>query len=332
MLAGISLTCFTASYTVALALEATRIWFRSGLRGALMLGFGAAGLFAHTLFLGYRAMQSTEMAPLSSEFDWYLIAAWALAAVYLGWTFRQLNAPNERRTAVGLFLLPLVLALVAAAQFLANRELLAREQASGIWLTIHISCVAVGLVSVLLGFVTGVMELVQAYRLKHKVRPQQGLKLPSLEWLQQTGLQTIFSSFTLATLGLLSGMILNVVKGQFSWADPIVWRFGAVVLWLAVAATFTLVYKPARQGRKIAYLTLMSALVVVVSLSIGRILPSGHGAPKHRNSFEQSASVVGTLRVPYHAERNVGDFIADEARSTLSLSSDLASRLRGGAA
>ncbi|MCE9607429.1 MAG: cytochrome c biogenesis protein CcsA [Planctomycetia bacterium] len=285
MLAGISLTCFTASYTVALGLEATRMWFRSGLRGALMLGFGAAGVIAHTLFLGYRATLSTSAAPLSSEFDWYLIAAWALAAVYLGWTFRQLNAPNERRTAVGLFLLPLVLALVAAAQFSAAREPLAREQASGIWLTIHFCCLATGFVSVLLGFATGVMELVQAYRLKHKLRAQQGLRLPSLEWLQQTGLRTLFASFTLLSLGLLTGMILNLVKGQFSWSDPVVWRFGMVVLWLAAASTFVVVYKPARQGRKIAYLTIVSALVVVVSLGLGRLLPSGHGAPKHRSGI-----------------------------------------------
>lgn len=288
MIAGISLTCFTASYIVALALEATRMWFRSGLRGALMLAFAAAGVIAQTLFLGHRAATSTEAAPLSSEFDWYLIAAWALAVVYLGWTFRQLNAPNERRTAVGLFLLPLVLALVAAAQFLAAREPLAREQASGVWLWIHFGCLATGLVSVLVGFATGVMELVQAYRMKHKLRAQQGLRLPSLEWLQQTGLRTVYTSFGLASLGLLSGMILNLVKGQFSWADPIVWRFGLVVLWLAVVAAFTIVYKPARQGRKIAYLTIVSAIVVILSISLGRILPTGHGAPKHRTTLEQS--------------------------------------------
>jgi len=287
MLAGISLTCFTASYAVALALEATRIWFRSGLRGALMLGFGAAGVIAQTMFLGYRAMMQTDgdRAPLSSEFDWYLIAAWALAGVYLGWTFRQLNAPNERRTAVGLFILPLVLAIIGAAQFWASRELLEREQASGIWLTIHLGCLATGFVSSLVGLATGVMELVQAYRMKHKVRAQQGLKLPSLEWLQQTGLRTLFTSFTLLALGLLAGLILNVVKGQFSWADPVVWRLAMVVLWLGIASGFTVVYKPARQGRKIAYLTIVSALIVIVSLGIGKLLQSDHGAPKNRTTL-----------------------------------------------
>lgn len=297
MIAGISLTCFTASYIVALALEATRIWFRSGLRGALMLGFAAAGVIAQTLFLGYRAATSTEAAPLSSEFDWYLIAAWALAAVYLGWTFRQLNAPNERRTAVGLFLLPLVLALIAAAQFMANREPLAKEQASGVWVVIHLGCLATGLVSALIGAATGVMELVQAYRMKHKMPAQQGLKLPSLEWLQQTGLRTLFTSFALFALGLLTGIILNLVLGIISWTDPVVWSLGIVVLWLAAATTFTIVYRPARQGRKVAYLTVASAILVITVIGLSRMLPSRHGAQPRSTSQAGALDTNGSNAV-----------------------------------
>ncbi|MGH7193726.1 MAG: hypothetical protein ACREJM_09365, partial [Candidatus Saccharimonadales bacterium] len=81
MLSRVTIFCFAASYAVAWALEASRLWFRSGFRGAVMLGFGAAGLLAHTFYLAYRA--GADAVPLSSEFDWYLLAAWLLAAVYL---------------------------------------------------------------------------------------------------------------------------------------------------------------------------------------------------------------------------------------------------------
>src|SRR5882762_8167631 len=101
---GITIFCFAASYSVALLLEASRLVFRSGVRGALLLGFGGAGLLAHTLFLGHRALRAGA-APLSSEYDWYLVAAWVLAVVYL---YLTLQHP---RTAVGLFTLPLVLGL-----------------------------------------------------------------------------------------------------------------------------------------------------------------------------------------------------------------------------
>ena len=98
MLAGVSITCFASSYLVALILEISRLVFRSGVRGAALLGFAGAGLFAHTVFLAHRALQSTG-APLSSQQDWYLLSAWVLVAGYLGLTCRQ------RKNVVGLFLL-----------------------------------------------------------------------------------------------------------------------------------------------------------------------------------------------------------------------------------
>jgi ABC-type uncharacterized transport system permease subunit len=279
MLAGISLTCFTASYAVALGLEATRMWFRSGVRGVLLLGFLAAGVFAQTLYLLHRAL-TTVGTPLSSEFDWYLIAAWTLALVNLGWTFSELRTPGERRTATGLFLLPLVLALVGIAYFSGSRDPLAREPAFRVWIVIHFGMLVSCLVSVLVGFATGVMDLVQSSRLKRKALPQRGLRLPTLEWLERAGVRSIFASFLLSTLGLLSGLLLNLILGEFSWNDPVVWSLVAVVVWFAVVSGFVLLYKPARQGRKVAYLTIASFFVVLVSLGIGKALPSEHAKPR----------------------------------------------------
>ena len=115
MLSGISVFCFAASYTVALALEATRLWFRSGVRGALMLGFAGAGLVAHTLFLIYRAI-SADAAPLSSAFDWYLLAAWVVVVVYLYSIYYHPTA------AIGIFVLPVVLAHVSEWRNFSARE------------------------------------------------------------------------------------------------------------------------------------------------------------------------------------------------------------------
>lgn len=282
MLAGISLTCFSASYAVALLLEATRIWFRSGVRGAVMLGFATAGFVAHTLFLVHRATAASG-TPLSSEFDWYLLAAWALTLVYLVWTGGQLRAPAERRAAVGVFLLPVVLGLVGAAYAIASRESLPREQALGVWVVIHLFLLVSGLVSVLIGFVAGCMELLQAYRLKQKRTPRSGLRLPSLEWLERTSLRSIYVSCVLLTLGLATGVLLNSIAGRFSWNDPTVWRLVAVVAWELAAAAFVTAYRPARQGRKAAYLAITSAVVVLASLSLGHLLPGDHGVPRDRS-------------------------------------------------
>ncbi|MBL9080748.1 MAG: hypothetical protein JNK76_03025, partial [Planctomycetales bacterium] len=123
--------------------------------------------------------------------------------------------------------------------------------------------------------------------------PQQGLKLPSLEWLERTGVRSVYASFVLLTLGLLTGVILNMVNGQFAWSDPTVLRFAVVVAWQTAATTFLSLYKPARQGRKTAYITIATAVVVLLSLGLGHLLPSAHGAPRKEpgaNSSELGAS------------------------------------------
>ena len=81
-----------------------------------------AGLLAHTLYLGYRVVEHSA-SPLSSSFDWCLVAAWLLVAAYLYLSYYHPQA------ALGLFMLPLVLALVAAAAF-ADRTPFAAGPAS----------------------------------------------------------------------------------------------------------------------------------------------------------------------------------------------------------
>src|SRR5688572_5229302 len=127
--AGISVTCFAASYLVGFVLEVCRLFFRSGIRRAIMLGFIGAGFVAHTLFLMQRAMDAAS-SPLSSSFDWCLVAAWLIVATYFYWNYYYPHA------AIGLFLLPLALALILAALF-ADREPFAVEPASKVWGVIH---------------------------------------------------------------------------------------------------------------------------------------------------------------------------------------------------
>ena len=86
--------------------------------------------------------------------------------------------------AYGIFILPLALALIGAAQ-LANREPFPQSPAAQVWGTIHGTFWLLGAVAVIVGFVAGLMYLLQAWRLKHKLPPARGLRLPSLEWLER---------------------------------------------------------------------------------------------------------------------------------------------------
>src|SRR5271165_5607543 len=113
MLSHVQIFCFLASYTVALALEVSRLWFRSTIRGVVLLGFVVAGWIAHTAFLYNSAVTAIAAAqsPLSSNRDWLLLAAWILVMVYF------YLACYHPTTHFGVFLMPLVLCLIVAARY-----------------------------------------------------------------------------------------------------------------------------------------------------------------------------------------------------------------------
>ncbi len=290
MLSGVSVICFAASYTVALVLEVSRLLFRSGVRGAVMMAFAGGGLLAHSVFLYYRAVSSTA-SPLSSQQDWFLIAAWVLVAVYLYLVY------YHPKKAFGLFILPLVLGLIATARLFADAQPYAREPASKVWGMIHGTSILMGVVAVLIGFVAGLMYLSQARRLKHKLPPTRGFNLPSLEWLQGANSRAIVISVLMLGVGVLSGMILNRIKGQpdvapLPWTDPVVLSTTLMFAWLLVASGITLVYRPARIGHKVAYLTLASFVFLMIALGVGLLLETQHGSPRDEQDRSQVEDTV----------------------------------------
>ena len=286
----ISIVCFAASYAVALACEASRPAFRSGLRGAAMIGFAAAGLLAHTLFLVWRGM-SESTVPLSSPFDWYLLAAWLLAAGSLWLTLAN------PRTPVGLFLLPVVLALVGAAT-LASREPFLQSPASRVWGRIHGSFNLAASVSVAIGAVSGLMWLIQAGRLARKQPPARGFRMPSLERLAHLTHRTLAVAAWTAAAGFVSGIVLNAVNRRHGlletvpWTDPVVLRMGALVAWLIAAdALAHAVRRRPDGGRVTAWLSVASLGVLAASMAWGLLGPSQHGVP--RVAVEPPAAAAG---------------------------------------
>jgi ABC-type uncharacterized transport system permease subunit len=268
--ARVHVICFAASYGVTLVLEVSRLLFRSGIRGALMIGFAGAGLLAHTVYLYYRWVAFYENpaaggSPLSSEKDWYLVAAWVLVVFYL---YVLCYHP---RTAVGLFLLPLALGLIGIGSYVAEERPFEREARSMVWGLVHGGSILLGTTAVLIGFASGLMYLRQARRLKHKLPPPKGLRLPSLEWLQKTNSRTLTLALLMIGLGILSGIVLTAANGargagSLPWNDPVVLSTGLMFAWLLVSAGIGMAYRPAREGRRVAYHTVVSFVFLVIVL------------------------------------------------------------------
>jgi ABC-type transport system involved in cytochrome c biogenesis permease subunit len=296
-LSNVHIFCFAASYAVALVLEVSRLFFRAPVRIIVTAGFAAAGLLAHTAFVVMRANPDPRLPPpLSSWFDWLLLVAWGMAGIYLLMVLRRPQA------AVGIFMLPVVLVLIGVAALFRHVDPFPRSQALYAWGMIHGVALLLGSIGVMLGFVAGVMYLLQSYRLKQKLPPRQGLKLPSLEWLQQANKRTLLVSSCLLAAGLLAGVVANLVKRQegIPWTDPVVWTSGLLFVWLVVVLLFESLYKPAQQGRKVAYLTVAS--FVLLGLVLGMVLlgPSEHAtslSPDGEDAGKAESHLVWTGEV-----------------------------------
>lgn len=279
MFSGISIVCFTASYTVTLLLEIVRL--RGPVQNVLRSAFGIGGFIAHTIYLANEANNNPVTAlPLSSWYCWCLMAAWVMAAAYL------LVIWWRPKTAVGLFIMPPVLLLVGTTFFLSKDDYFATNHAYRAWGMIHGIALLLGTVSVAIGFASGTMYLIQSHRLKQKLPPSRSFRLPSLEWLQGLNEGTLVLSSMLLGIGLLAGILMNlsvvdVHKNRaIPWSDPAIVTSLALVIWLLALSLFVCLYKPARHGRKVAYLTVASFILLGAVLCMVVFSPTDHTKSK----------------------------------------------------
>jgi ABC-type uncharacterized transport system permease subunit len=256
---GINIVCFAASYAVALLLEMFGLWRPWRLGRFAEIAAAGAGLVAHTWYLGIRVAHQPA-APLSSQQEWFLLASWLLAAVYVA---ARIYYP---RKSLGLFLLPGVLGLVGAAT-LASSQPLAAYEAPRVWGLAHGILLMLGTVAVLVGFFAGVMYLIQSYRLKQKLPASEGFHLPSLEWLERTNSRFLGAATVLVLGGFLTGVLTQLSQDdahRLSWTNPVVFSLTLMTGWLLIAEVFRLIYPAARQGRKVAFLTLAAFVFLLL--------------------------------------------------------------------
>jgi ABC-type uncharacterized transport system permease subunit len=304
MFSGISVLCFAACYAIALGLDGLGLRSRAGWHRAALVGVTAAGIAAHTLYLAYHATGDSGL-PASTAADWLLLAGWVLSLVYFAALFYLPRSPT------GVVLLPMVLGLVIGSRW-ASTEPLAPEQTFQFWRVFHGLVLLLGTVAVCVGFLAGVMYLVQSYALKHVRSAANGLRLPSLEWLEHVNSRTLGLSAVLIALGFASGLAMSSIihRGQAAyvlWTDPVVLSLAAMLLWLVAAEVFRWVYPAARRGRKVAYLTLASFGFLVIALASLMLLDTVHGAQATDNESVAPVREASVRSLPCNFGLRIAD-------------------------
>jgi ABC-type transport system involved in cytochrome c biogenesis permease subunit len=251
--------CFEASYALALILELVQLLQPRPVLRLLSMVAGGAGLLAHTLFL------AVQKPPMASQVGSLLFLAWILAVFYL------YGSAHHRKLAWGVFVLPVVLVLGGLAWFFQGEGDQSNAadwlNASSLWSGLHGFLLLLAGVGVSVGFVASVMYLFQAHRLKAKAAPGHGLKLMSLERLEQMNRRAINIAFPLLTAGVLVG-------AAQTWLQPgesVLWTnlkiVTAAALWVSFALLLFLRYGAHLRGRNVAVLTIVTFVLMLVFLT-----------------------------------------------------------------
>ncbi len=218
LLREISITCFFTSYLVVLVLELLRLLGRIPGRALLVIVMTVIGLFTHISYLMLRATEGSkavggDVGLLATWSDWSLLLALGLAVCFF---VLYLRRPD---TIVSFFFLPAVMALIGVAIAVRDLAPFTRNEAVGVWRSAHALAMMVGSVAVLIGFLAGVMYLVQSWRLKHK-RAGSTFRLPTLESLGRLNRRCLVISTTAVAVGLLAGVVMNLNRwGHVVWTD-----------------------------------------------------------------------------------------------------------------
>lgn len=257
-LQGITHACFGLSYLCAFLLELTQVFWPRAVWRPLALVFGFAGLLAQTAYILFH--QPTPAAAYGS----LLLLSWVLAVFYL---YGTVHHPKQ---AWAIFVLPVVISLVGLSLVLATAGHADPEFGIPTWLTgerlwgvIHGTLILLAAVGVSVGFLTSLMYLLQARRLRNKVNPGRVVPLLSLERLETMNRRAVNLAFPLLTAGLLVGTVLAPAPSD-NWLSLKI--LSTAGLWVVFLVLLYLRYAVHVPPRRLALLSIAAFVLMLVAL------------------------------------------------------------------
>ena len=294
-LSKVHLSCFLLSCLVAWGVELFQlVRGRSALSRGILITFVMAGLVALTAYLATRSLKSGLPPLVGSSHDWLLVLAWIGGMIY------GLTLLTQQKLPVGLFLLPILVALIGMATLVDTETPgAARQLAAHRWGMLHASTLVIGMGTVAAATISALMYLLQYQKLRGRNSVFHRLYLPSLETLTTVNKWLVAATVTMLTVGLATGFILAVISKQnetatFHWSDPTV--SGTIVVWLLlVFAVCRVLMQKETSGRQIAQLTFFAGGFLLFTI-FGLVLLSGgvHGGGVQTGAERQSSYMLIT--------------------------------------
>jgi cytochrome c-type biogenesis protein CcsB len=218
-----------------------------------------AGFLFHLAYFLFRWTESGRV-PITSFFEAANFLGMGIVLVFLIMEFRFKIA------ALGSFMLPLVIVLMAPALILSGDIKEINPVLKSGWLGVHTSLAVLGDAAFAFAFIVSIMYLIQERQLKSKHLGAIFHRLPSLDIMDTIGYKALTFGWPLYTLGMLTGSIwANGAWGTYwSWDPKETWSLITWVIYLALLHLRTIGWR----GRKMAFLSIIGFIFVLISFFV----------------------------------------------------------------
>ena len=244
------------------------LFFQRNVLHQTAAGLMMAGFILHSVSLVGCGISAGNV-PVNNLHETLSVTAWAITAVFLGFSFRY------RLKILGIYAAPLITLTMIAAYQMPKSAAHDPQLFKSWWLAAHIITAFVGNAAFTLACGLGILYLLQEGAIKRKTRGFFFSRLPSLELLDTTGYACIVLGFCMLTIGLVTGIIYaKAVWNRFwSWDPKEVW---AAITWLFYAALLHERLTVGWRGRRAAIMGIIGFGVMLFTFFGVNFLLKGH--------------------------------------------------------
>ena len=230
----------------------------------------AAATLAHTFIISMQTMEVGQV-PVFNATSAISMFVWLLAVAYL---YTEVTT-DER--AMGVFILPLILALQAIPAFKTGPIEARSSVLRGPLFGIHVSALLFAYASFALACVIGITYVLLFKEIKTKHLGVFFARLPSLQVLDQMNQRAIVVGWVFLTIGLVAGVVFAFEEHvpAMSLEDPKI--FVAVICWAVYSFELFAARRIGWAGRRTAYLSALGFAIVLLNfVPISYFLTSSH--------------------------------------------------------
>ncbi|MDR1480915.1 MAG: hypothetical protein LBJ00_18475 [Planctomycetaceae bacterium] len=315
--------CCILGYVVGLFFELSRFFFRGGTRVFFVVFGVLLGFAAHSIFLYYHHI-STQNHSNGAE-TYFFMTSWSLVLVYF-----YLSCCH-RKIPFGLLLLPIVLLLIIGG--IVTSHIAPIQPADNttthnppVLKMFHAITFFLATSSICIGFVAGLLYLVQDWRLRHK-KTIGILRLPTIEWSESICRKNLSASTFIIAATMFFGLLLQPqsnLPNSTILQDPLV--IGVVLMFISLVLFSGIlplkIFKS--EGKRVAVITLITFIFLITTLLFGILSKNAHWkriTPKenptieslHSSCFKIPEAAVNLQRKAFGKRNNVKQLFKSEA-------------------